>query len=77
MTRNDNNTKGKTMNATKTFVEQATEDFRLAGLRLMKAEANLAKGYTLHRLEEKVAAQQACDRAKKRLAREIERSTNG
>jgi hypothetical protein len=77
MTGNDTNTKGKTMNATKTFVEQATEDFRLAGLRLMKAEANLAKGYTLHRLEEKVAAQQACDRAKKRLAREIERSTNG
>ena len=59
------------MNASKTWVERATEDFRLAGLWLMKAEANLAKGYTLHRLEEKVAAQQACERAKKRLANEI------
>jgi hypothetical protein len=69
---NDTNTKGTTMNAKKTFLEQATEDFRLVGLRLMKAEAKLAKGYTLHRLEEVVAARQACDRAKKRLAREIE-----
>ena len=62
------------MNAATIWVEQATEDFRLAGLRLMKATANLAKGYTLHRLEEKVAAQQLCERAKQRLARAIEES---
>lgn len=60
------------MTTATTWIQQATEDFRLAGLRLMKAEAKLAEGYTLHRLEEKVAAQQACERAKKRLAREIE-----
>ncbi len=65
------------MNASKTWVEVAAEDLRVAGLRLMKAEANLAKGYTLHRLEAKVAAQQACDRAKERLAREIMESGNG
>lgn len=65
------------MSALTTWVERATEDFRIAGLRLMKAEANLAKGYTLNRLEEKVAAQQACERAKKRLAREIEDSAAG
>ena len=59
------------MKTAMTHLEHATEDFRLAGLWLMKAEANIAKGYTLHRLEEKVAAQKACERAKKRLANEI------
>lgn len=61
------------MNKSKTIdpVQQATEDFRVAGLRLRKAEQNLAKGYTLLRLEEVVAARQCCERAKKRLSREI------
>ena len=76
MTGNDNNTKGKTMKTAMTHLEHATEAYRLAGLRLMKATANLAKGYTLHRLEEKVAAQQLCERAKQRLAREIEESND-
>jgi hypothetical protein len=65
------------MNASRTWVELATEELRVAGLRLLKAEANLAKGYTLHRLEEKVAAKRACDRAKERLAKEITESVNG
>ncbi len=59
------------MNAATIWAERATEDFRIAGLRLMKAEANLAKGYTLNRLEEKVAAQQACDRARRKLREAI------
>lgn len=52
-------------------VQQATEDYRVAGLRLRKAEQKLAEGYTLLRLEEVVAARQCCDRAKKRLSKEI------
>ena len=52
-------------------VQQATEHLRVAGLRLLKAEQKLAKGYTLLRLEEVVSARQCCDRAKKRLREEI------
>ena len=52
-------------------VQQATEYYRVAGLRLLKAEQKLAKGYTLLRLEEAVAAKQACDRERKRLSRLI------
>ena len=59
------------MKAAKNYVERITEEFRLAGMWLLKAEANYAKGFTLHRLEEKVAAQGACERSKKRLARAI------
>jgi hypothetical protein len=48
-------------------IQQATEHFRLCGLRLAKAERNIAKGYTLNRMEERADAKRACERAKQKL----------
>jgi hypothetical protein len=50
-------------------IQQATEHFRLCGIRLAKAERNIAKGYTLNRLEQRVAARQALERAREALRR--------
>lgn len=54
-----------------TELQMMHEHYRLAGLRLLKAERNIAKGYTLIRLEELADARRACERAKNKLREAI------